>query len=171
MIRKIALPLGLLALLAGCTGAGQSGGGGQALGTPMNTPSVGDFADLLRTHGHDPKIQRDDSGAPMLTVNQEGDNFMVAFYDCTKTGGLAARRCTGAEFSVAYPVKKKPTLSKINEMNQTYRMAKAYVNAEGNPAVSMAVNIGGAFNSGNLADDLEWWTAAMRHFEKDIGWK
>lgn len=173
MIQKIILPLGLLTLLAGCMGTDQSGGkaaGAQAAGTPMNTPNVGEVAELLKNHGHDPKIQRDDNGGPMLLVNEEGDNFLVAFYDCSKGGGLAARRCTGAEFSVSYPVKKRPTLSQINEMNQTHRMAEVYMDSEGNPGVSMAVNIGGAFNSGNLADDLEWWTSAMRHFEKEIGW-
>ena len=173
MIGKIIMPLGslaLLALLAGCTGAAPSGGGAQAVGVPMNTPSVADVAAILKDQGHNPKIQSDDSGAPMLLVNEDGDNFMVGFYDCTKGGGLAAQRCTGAEFSVSYPAKTKPTLSRINEMNQSYRMAKAYVNDEGNPGISMSVNLGGAFNSGNLTDSLEWWTAAMRQFEEDIGW-
>lgn len=168
MIRKLLFPISLLGLLAGCMGTQQPGG--QAEGQALNTPTVGEVADFLKSSGHSPKIQRNDDGGPMLVVNEEGDNFMLAFFDCTTSGGLAARRCTGAEFSVAYPVEKKPTLSRINEMNQNYRMVKAYVNSEGNPGVSMAVNLGGAFTSGNLADNLDWWVSAMRHFEEDIGW-
>lgn len=160
--------MSLLTLLAGCMGTQQPGG--QVEGRALNTPTVGEVADFLESQGHNPKIQRDDAGGPMLVVNEEGDNFMLAFFDCTKSGGLATRRCTGAEFSVAYPVKKKPTLSRINEMNQNYRMVKVYVNSEGNPGVSMAVNLGGAFSTGNLSDNLEWWVSAMRHFEEDIGW-
>jgi hypothetical protein len=160
--------MSLLALLAGCMGTQQPGG--QVEGRALNSPTVGEVAEFLKSKGHNPKIQRDDAGSPMLVVNEEGDNFMLAFYDCSKGGGLATRRCTGAEFSVAYPVKKKPTLSRINELNQSYRMAKVYVNSEGNPGVSLAVNLGGAFSSGNLSDNLEWWVAAMRHFEEDIGW-
>lgn len=168
MIRKILFPMSLLALLAGCMDPQQTGG--QVEGHALNTPTVGEVAEFLKSNGHNPKIQRGDAGGPMLVVNEGGDNFMLGFYDCTKTGGLAARRCTGAEFSVAYPVEKKPTLPRINEMNQNYRMAKVYVNSEGNPGVSMAVNLGGAFSSGNLSDNLEWWVSAMRHFEEDIGW-
>ena len=136
----------------------------------MNAPTVGEFSDFLKSQGHSPKIEADETGAPTLVVNEGGDNFLASFYDCTTTGGLMARRCTGVEFSVSYPVKKKPTLSRINELNTSYRMAKAYVNSDGEPAISLSLNTGGAFNSGNLRDSLDWWTSAMRAFEKDIGW-
>jgi hypothetical protein len=145
--------------------------GGESAGRPMKSPTVGEFSDFLKEQGNSPKIKPGDSGAPMLSVNEGGDNFFVFFFDCSTGGGLAARRCTGVEINVSYPVKKKPTLSEINELNKSYRMAKAYMNAEGNPGISMSINIGGAFDSANLGDTLEWWTAAMRAFEKDIGWK
>lgn len=168
MIRKVLFPVSLLGLLAGCMGTQPTAG--QVEGQALITPTVGEIAEFLESKGHSPKIERDRAGEPTLLVNEEGDNFMIAFYDCSKGGGLAARRCTGAEFSISYPVKKKPTLSRINVMNQNYRMAKVYMNSDGNPGVSMAVNLGGAFSSGNLSDNLEWWVTAMRHFEEDIGW-
>lgn len=168
MFYRIVPITALLALLAGCMGSTQSGG--ESAGRPMNTPTAGEIAEFLKSQGHGPKMGADDSGSPMLTVNEDGDNFILSFYDCTTVGGLAARRCTGVEFSVSYQVKKKPTLSRIHELNMNYRMAKAYLDSDGNPGISMAVNTGGGFNSGNLRDSLEWWTAAMRAFENDIGW-
>lgn len=168
IFHKILPIAAFLALLAGCAGSPKSGG--ESAGSPMNTPTVGEFSDFLKSQGHRPKIKADDSGSPMMLVNEGGDNFLVSFFDCTSGGGLAARRCTGVEFGVSYPVKRKPTLSKINEMNKNYGKAKAYLDAEGNPGISLGLNTGGAFNSGNLRDALEWWTAAMRTFEEDIGW-
>ena len=163
------LPIGaLLALLAGCAGSPQSGS--ESAGRPMNTPTVGEFSDFLKGQGHSPKMETDDSGGPVLVVNEDGDNFLVSFFDCTTTGGLTARRCTGVELHVSYPVKRKPTLSKLNQLNKSYRMAKVYLDSEGNPGITLALNTGGAFNSGNLRDSLDWWTSAMRTFEKDIGW-
>ena len=103
-------------------------------------------------------------------VIEDGDNFLAAFSDCTEGGGLADRRCTGLEFSVTYPVEKKPTLAEVNRLNTEYRMAKAYVNDEGDPGVAVALNTGGAFTREHLEDGLEWWIGAMRTFEEDIGW-
>ncbi len=158
----------LLALAAGC--AGPTPSGGESAGRPMNTPTVGEFSDFLKSQGHSPRLEASDSGSPTLVVNEGGDNFIVYFYDCTPGGGLVVRRCTGAEFTVSYPVEEKLTLSEINHLNQRYRMAKTYVNAVGDPGISLALNTGGAFNSGNLRDVLERWIATMRAFEDDIGW-
>lgn len=171
MLRKTFLLWALLTPLAACMGTGaETGSSPIASGAPMKTPTVGEFVSFLNNEGHQAKIKPSESGAPMLSVNEGGDNFTVQFFDCGTGGGLAARRCTGAEYSVSYPVKKKPTLAQINELNQGYRLAKAYVADNGDPGISMAINTGGAFGTGNLSDNLEWWITAMRQFEEDIGW-
>lgn len=158
----------LLLLLVGCATTPQSGG--QNTGEAMNTPTVGEVSAFLKSKGHNPRLEATESGSPRLVVNEDGDNFLAAFYDCTEGGRLADRRCTGLEFSVTYPVEKKPTLAEINRLNTEYRMAKAYVNDKGDPGVAVALNTGGAFTREHLEDGLEWWIGAMRTFEEDIGW-
>jgi len=153
-----------LLLLSGCV----STAGSQ--GPVVSTPTVGEFAGLLHDFGHKTRIGTDDAGDPMLMVNEGGDNFIVYFYDCDGSGGGTERRCTGAELNVSYPG-KTVTLDRINEINRTYRLAKAYVRDSGDPALSMALNTGGTFAGGHVTDSLEWWQAAMRGFEEDIGWK
>lgn len=154
-----------LLLLSGCvTSAGSQG-------PVVSTPTVGEFAGLLQDFGHKTRIDTDKSGDPMLVVNEDGDNFVVFFYDCSGEGGAAAKRCTGAELNVSYPVKKKVPLSQINDINRNYRMAKAYIKDNNDPALSMTLNTGGTFAAANVTDSLEWWQAAMRGFEEDIGWK
>jgi hypothetical protein len=168
LLHPSALAVVALAILTGCATAPQSSADKPS--QVMNTPTVGEIAEFLESKGHSPRLEATEAGDPRLIVNEGGDNFLTLFYDCTEGGGLAARRCTGIEFSVTYPVEKKPTLSQINKMNARYRMAKAYMNTKGEPGVSVALNTGGAFSSKNLEDGLDWWIAAMRGFEKDIGW-
>lgn len=157
--------LAVLLLLSGCV----STAGSQ--GPVVSDPTVGEFAGLLHDFGHKTRIDTDNSGDPMLLVNEGGDNFVVFFYDCKGSGGAADRRCTGAELNVSYPVKKKITLARINDINRNYRLAKAYLKDGKDPALSMTLNIGGTFTGGHVSDSLEWWQVAMRGFEEDIGWK
>lgn len=162
--RSLAAVAALL-LLSGCvTSAGSQG-------PVVSTPTVGEFAGLMQEFGHRTRMDVDGSGDPMLVVNEGGDNFVVYFYDCDGTGGAAAKRCTGAELNVSYPVKKPVSLAQINDINLSYRLSKAYIKDNGEPALSMTLNTGGTFAAENVTDSLEWWQAAMRGFEEDIGWK
>lgn len=162
--RSLAAVAALL-LLSGCvTTAGSQG-------PVVNTPTVDEFAGLLHKSGHRTRMDVDSAGDPMLIVNEGGDNFVVYFYDCKGDGGAAAKRCTGVELNVSYPVKKPVSLRQLNDINLNYRLAKVYLNKNGEPALSMALNTGGTFAEENVTDSLEWWQAAMRGFEKDIGWK
>lgn len=168
MLGRILTVTTLVAALSACTATPQ-----QATKTPastMKSPTVGEIVSFLASQGQRAKLDASDSGDPQLTVNKHGDNFFVAFYDCTKGGSLASRRCTGMEFTVTYPVKKKVSLSRLAHFNLDYHMVKTYMNNEGNPGLSLAMNIGGAFSREYLIDNLDWWFAAMRQYEKDIGW-
>lgn len=173
MIKLILHPATLAAatavILAGCANTAPSTNA--ADGETMNTPTVAEVIEFLESKGHSPKLEADDAGDPQLIVNEDGDIFLAAFYDCSAGGGLATRRCTGLEFSVTYPANPRPTLGQINRLNREYRMAKAYVNDEGNPGISVTLNTGGAFTRKHLEDGLVWWIGAMRTFEEDIGWR
>jgi hypothetical protein len=168
MLGRFLTTAALVAVLSSCAAPPQEVG--KTADGPMNTPTVGEIVSFLASQGQRAKLEANDAGDPQLIVNKHGDNFLVAFYDCNADGALASRRCTGLEFSVSYPVKKKLSLSQIDRFNRDYHMVKAYMNDEGNPGLSLAMNIGGAFNRDHLVDSLDWWFAAMRQYEKDIGW-
>lgn len=164
MIRGKALAA--LAALLAASGCVSTAGGENPV---VSTPTVGELAGLLHDFGHRTRLGRDTTGGPALVANEGGDNFVVLFYDCSGEG--AAARCTGAELNASYPVRETIPLARINEINRNYRLAKAYLKDDGEPALSMALNTGGTFAAGNLTDSLEWWQVAMRGFEEDIGWK
>jgi hypothetical protein len=66
-------------------------------------------------------------------------------------------------------VKKKLTPAQANEWNMKHRFGSITVDSDGDPRLTMPVNLDGGVRAKNFEDTLDWWRTTMTDFEKSIG--
>ena len=69
------------------------------------------------------------------------------------------------------PDGKGPALGAINGWNRRKRFVKAYLDEEGDPGISMDLNLDfGGISQTLFQDSLTLWAGQMGAFQKEIGW-
>jgi len=122
----------------------------------------------MQTAGYQAKLEIDKVGDPMIRSASSGTSFAVYFYNCTDH-----KNCSSIQFQTAFDTEpgKAPSLEVINKWNTTKRYTAAYLDDEGDPGLSMDVNLDhGGFSSDLFEDELTLWTSLVADFEKHIGW-
>ncbi|HEY1604420.1 MAG TPA: YbjN domain-containing protein [Allosphingosinicella sp.] len=121
----------------------------------------------LQRAGYQAKLDKDQSGDPMIKSASSGTNFSIFFYNCTDH-----KDCETIQFYSGYHLDKNPVgLDKLNEWNRTMRFGRAYIDDQKDPVLEMDVDLdAGGMSDALFKDNLDYWTSIMSRFEKHIGW-
>jgi hypothetical protein len=130
------------------------------------TPGM--IAGMLKELGHQPRIEKDNRGDPMIVANLEGTKYVVIFFDCEKSGPLADRFCTDLEFYAGFTVDHPPALIALNRWNSGQAYGKAYLRENGSVVFEMAINLAKGVSESFMASSIEWWRSALFKFDQEI---
>lgn len=122
----------------------------------------------LSASGYQAQLTKDNSGDPMIRSSSSGSGFLIYFYNCTS--GAA---CATVQFHASYDTttESAPSLETINKWNREQRFGRAYLDAQGDPAIEMDVDLDdGGMSQELFIDNLEFWVVVMARFEETIGW-
>jgi hypothetical protein len=122
----------------------------------------------MQAAGYQAKLDVDKVGDPMVKSSTSGTQFGVYFYNCTDH-----KDCTSIQFQTGFDTDpgKAPSLEVINRWNTTKRYTAAYLDDEGDPGISMDVNLDhGGIASDLFEDNLQLWASLVADYEKHIGW-
>ncbi|MBV0933316.1 YbjN domain-containing protein [Marinobacterium weihaiense] len=119
------------------------------------------IVDVARGFGS-ASLSTDNYGDPLITGRIEGIKYGIFFYSCTDNAD-----CKDVQFSAVWS-DINVSLSRLNEWNREMRFGKAYLDADGDPTLEMAVNLRHGVSQNNLDDTIDWWRVASTDFEKFI---
>ena len=123
---------------------------------------------ILQTMGRSPELKLDDQGDPEISAKTENINFAIFFYACQKQQQPV--RCGSYQFWASFHnLASPPTLEKINQWNETKRLAQASTDGQGRYRIKMNVNPRGADIDVNFRAYMEWWNLAVREYKQHIG--
>jgi hypothetical protein len=147
--------LALTIVLATCSGLALAAEPGQTPSpSPAPTPSASSASESasndritaaiivkeLKTLGHAPTVDTDDSGDPRVNVSIDGFDWSIYFYDCAP-GARDERQCNSYQFYSGYTLKQAIALDVINKWNTDRRYAKAYAYRQRNGSHSARIEI------------------------------
>lgn len=136
--------------------------------SPVSAADPQSIVRLLQDEGYKAQLDKDSTGDPMIISAANGFQFGIYFYGCEDH-----RNCKSIQFQAGYTTDKDKKLSaeKMSEFNQSWRFAKASLDADRDPAISFDVVFGGSPMAAPMfAEALASWTESMGHFQKHIGW-
>jgi hypothetical protein len=136
----------------------------QAQLVSANNPET--LVGALQTAGYSAQLVKDSAGDPMVRSAANGHLFRIIFYGCK-----ANKNCATITFAAGYDMETASNLALINEWNRRNRFGRAYLDSEGDPILGMDVDLDdGGISPALFADNLEFWIAVTRAFQKHIGW-
>lgn len=109
------------------------------------------------------ELGRDGLADPLIRGRIGDRPYFVYFYGC-KSG----RDCTNLMFSARWESDHFTDRS-MGDWNRKKRFGKAYLDADGNPALEMNVNLFGGVSRANLEDTFDWWRLLMAEFAEFYG--
>jgi hypothetical protein len=125
------------------------------------------IASALQEAGYMAKLGTDKVGDPMITSATNGTTFQVFFYNCTDH-----RDCATVQFHSGYDLETAPSLTEINQYNQSQRFGRAFLDKEGDPILEMDVDLDdGGLSPALFIDNVEFWTTVLKTFEQTIGYR
>ena len=112
--------------------------------------------DALQREGYRAKLDKDNSGDPMISSAATGYNFDIFFYGCEEK-----KQCDSLQFSVTFDSDKTDTPKLANEWNVGNRFGKAAINDKNQFQLRYDVATIGGLNKTNFKDSLDWWSAVL----------
>jgi hypothetical protein len=136
-----------------------------ALGQAGSTLAAGQPEIVLSAAGKfgEATLDRDGTDDPMIRGRIGGKDYFVYFYGCTE-----GRDCTNLMLSARW-ASDQYTDKSMGDWNRQKRFGKAYLDADGNPAVEMNVNLFGGVSRANLEDTFDWWRLILAEFTEFYG--
>src|SRR5690349_19769128 len=107
-------------------------------------PTSGDvdpqqIVNILQSMGKGGELKYDKDGDPEVTGKTENINFVIFFYNCQRQ--QQPSRCRSYQFWASFHnLASPPTLEKLNQWNETKRLAQASTDGEGHFRIKMNVN-------------------------------
>ena len=127
------------------------------------------MAGLMRQWGYRAELRYDKDGEPEILSGIEGINFLIFMYDCTKT---RPQFCKSYQFWASFSDLDPPvTLGKINEWNETKRLAAASIGQQNRVRLKFSVNPVGTDLGLNLRAYMGWWGQVVREFKLYINFR
>lgn len=126
--------------------------------------SAEEFLTLMESDGFAGELSVDGEGDPMVVGRLNGVEYNVYFYDCDMK-----KRCTSFEFHTAWVNNGSTTMQDMNNWNQSHRFGTAFLDPDGDPAVSYSFLVKGGASTELVKDCLDWWRVIVRDFEKIVG--
>lgn len=134
----------------------------QAPNVAETTPD--EIRTLMQDMGYTATLDHSDPDDIMIEGEVSETSFFVLFYGCAE--GTA---CTSLQFVAGYDLEDGLDPTRANDWNRTMRFAMVYLDDEGDPYLSMDVNVAEAgVTQSNFADTLDLWSALIEEFEAHI---
>jgi hypothetical protein len=108
------------------------------------------------------ELSKDGDGDPLISGRIEGKKYQISFFGCS--GGS---KCHDIRLLTGWS-KTKVGLEQTNEWNRTKRFGTAFLDNEGDPILTMTVNLEHGVSRSNLDDTFVYWGIAVRAFEKEV---
>ena len=143
--------------------SGSRGGEYRGRGDLVDATRPEDLLRIARSYGS-AKIGRTKKGKPKITGKLEGYKYGVYFYGCNSEH----RRCKNIQFAAYFTGVSRMSEDRINDWNRKYRFGKAYLDREGDPFITMNVNLYGGVTRKNMDDTWDWWKTVIKQFAKFI---
>lgn len=134
-------------------------------GSIIDATMLDELVTVARGYGSAQK-DRTRSGMPMITGRMEGLKYGVYFYGCQN-----GANCKNIQFAASFSGIRGMTVDKINEWNRKYRFGKAYLDTDGDPVITMNVNLFGGVTRRNADDTWDWWKTVVKSFSEFIGYR
>ncbi len=99
----------------------------------------------------------------MIVGRIDGTKYVVFFYGCDDKGA----NCNNIQFLASWGGYKVST-DVINKWNSSKRFGTAYLDKDGDPALSMSVNLSFGVNKKNFEDTFEWWVTALKGYKETV---
>lgn len=140
----------------------------------LATPTLADIdgsdpqalVDAMADIGYAASLTQDEYGNPMIEGVYEGSNYWIYFYDCDSPRG-----CSSIQFMTGYNLPKGMSLAHVNAWHSQKRFGKVELDGDGDPFISMSVNLDYGVSTANFQDSFDYWLLVMREFEAFIEWR
>ena len=111
----------------------------------------------------DAELGLDGAGDPMIHARIGDYGYRVYFYGCTDGG-----RCKNRTFSASWTSDHYNDAS-MGDWNRSHRFGTAFIGTDGNPTLTMNVNLYGGVTRRSLEDTFDWWRVLMTEFSRYFG--
>ena len=125
----------------------------------LDATKVDAIRDVLSGWGS-AELDKDPDGDPLVRGRIEGVAYSLVFYSC----GVDSSGCKNVTF-MAYFERGEATVDLMNAWNSSRRFGKAFIDPDGDLALSMSVNLDGGVSRKNFDDTVDWWRAATSDFQ------
>ena len=105
----------------------------------------------------------DGAGDPMIHGRIGDYGYRVYFYGCIDGG-----RCKNLTFSASWASDHYNDAS-MGDWNRSHRFGTAFIGTDGNPTLTMNVNLYGGVTRRSLEDSFDWWRVLMTEFSRYFG--
>ncbi len=109
------------------------------------------------------ELDTDAQGDPMVVARMNGTAYRVFFYGCSD-----GRDCSSLQFWT-YSAAPADALVAVNDWNREFRFGSAFIDADGDVAIRLDVNLFGGVSGRNLDDTFDWWRIVLQrardHFD------
>jgi len=123
------------------------------------------ISSLLQAEGYPMEVDTDALGDPMIRGKIEGGPFFVFFYGCE-----GANSCRSIQFKTAYDMRIPMPLQQANQWNADKRFVSVYLDDEGDPHLTMDVQLANGMTDENFMGNFSMWLSLQDSFEDFIDW-
>jgi hypothetical protein len=124
------------------------------------------LAGVIRDLGFQARVDKDNTGDPLIRSSANGGDFQIEFYGCTEN-----RECKTLRFYAGYDLRDGTTLDVVNQWNVDKRFASAYLDDEDDPFLQMDVNTEGGISRVAFETSFEVWQSLKGQFESHINFR
>jgi hypothetical protein len=125
--------------------------------------SLDAILEVTRVHGA-ATLTVQPSGDPKIEAHLGGLTYFIYFKSCT--GNVD---CEDIQFYVAF-ANIRPEIGSINQWNEDKRYAKAYLDADGDAALEMDLNLYGGVSQANFEETVLIWTLLAAQYAEYVGY-
>ncbi|MBP3195125.1 MAG: YbjN domain-containing protein [Cardiobacteriaceae bacterium] len=109
------------------------------------------------------ELAKDVQGDPKIEGRLEGRQYSIFFYDCNEQKTV----CDSMMLISNWVKNEAVDLKFVNDWNNRVRYGMASLDADGDVAVSFAVNLKGGISKANLDDTMDIWRSVILRFEAE----
>ncbi len=109
------------------------------------------------------------TGTTYISVTLESITARIYLYDCTVIG--TSETCKNLEFLAGFSMSSPPSLSDINIWNTDYRYVTAYLNIDGNPRLSMSLDIEHGVTAESIKNSVLKFQQFLTMYATNIGFR
>ncbi len=107
----------------------------------------------------------EDQGQVYFRLRLGGLRAALYLLDCQEG------RCESLQLYAGFSMEKPPTLERINAWNREHRFSRAYLDADGDPALEADLDLAGGVAEGAVLNFLDLFEESLRAFAAWIGFE